>query len=354
MDVRLPDTKEKAMQGWFSKAETALSGNRPADAVACFDMVLREDPFSTRAYCGLSRAYWKQGRTEDALNSLTRALELQPDDRETILQCSKLFIELGKKDYADEILRSYAERNPWDAEVCSTMHLPAMNTTMGENQNGAGAAQIFRNQGIIEFERGKLDRAIYCFEMAIEKDPSLAEAHSDLGVVYQQSGNMGEALEHFYKALDLKPDDPEILSNSARALSQAGEIESAVELFRHYLRRCPEDAAAWGEYEELVRRGATTQWDSNADSPEVAGIYVETATKLMGAGDLPGAAEAVEKALKIKPDAPDAMYVLASLHNRIGQKEEAIGILERALEIEPLRKDCKKLLKSIRNGGSPA
>ena len=111
--------KEEFMHGWFNKAETALTANKPADAVSCFDMVLKDDPFNARAYSGLSRAYWEQGRTEDALNSLTRALELEPDDREIILQCSRIFGKLGKKDFADEVLESYMARNPQDVESLS-------------------------------------------------------------------------------------------------------------------------------------------------------------------------------------------------------------------------------------------
>lgn len=357
MEVRRPETacnpaKEESMQEWFEQGENALSKNRPADAVACFDKVLREDPFNARAYTGLSRAYWEQGRTEDALNSLTRALELEPNDREIILQCARLFGALGKKDFVDEVLKSYLERNPNDVEILSAMRSPCK-PVRAACPDESGTAEILRKQGVIEFERGRADRAVVCFEMAIEKDPALAEAHNDLGVICQQGGNLNEALGHFYRALELKPEDPEILGNSARALSQAGESEAAVELFRHYLRRCPEDEGAWSEYEAIVRQGAAVQWNSDAFSPEVARIYVDTATKLMGARDLSGAAEAVEKALRIKPGAPDAMFVLAVLHKEIGQPDEAVGILEQALEIDPSDADCRALLKSLRNGDGP-
>ncbi|MFZ2448511.1 MAG: tetratricopeptide repeat protein [Syntrophobacteraceae bacterium] len=370
--------KVESVRGLFNQAEAALSANRPVDAAACFDMVLRDDPFNAKAHSGLSRAYWEQGRTEDSLNSLTRALELEPNDRETVLQCSQVFGALGKSDFADEVLKSYLERNPGDAEARASMQprpasVPAAAGMVGAGMVGArtvggpmvggpmvGAAssrdfdasevaEIFRRQGVVQFECGRLDRAITCLEMALENNPAHAEAHSDLGIIYQRSGNIENALEHFYKALELNPEDPEILGNSARALSLAGETAAAADLFREYLRRRPEDEAAWGEYEELVRRSAVPQWESDSASPEVAGIYVETAKKLMGAGDLPGAAEAVEKALAIMPGAADAMLVLASLHNEVGQRDEAVSVLEHALELDPSSRDCEALLESIRN-----
>jgi len=345
--------KEEPMREWFDKGERALSKNRPADAVECFDKILREDPFDARAHTGLSRAYWEQGRTEDALNSLTRALELEPDDREIILQSVRVFGALGKQDFAEDVLRSYLERNPGDTGILSELDSPC-EPVRSACTNESSTAEILRKQGELEFERGRIDRAVVCFEMAIEKDPGLAEAHSDLGVICQQTGKLNEALEHFCRALELAPDDPAIIGNSARALSQAGESESAAELFRHYLRRRPEDEEAWSEYESVVKQGAATQWDSDACSPEVAGIYIETAMKLMDAQDLSGAAEAVERALRIVPGSPDAMFVLASLHNIIGQKDEAVSVLEQVLEADPSNKDCKALLKSIRNGDGPS
>jgi Tfp pilus assembly protein PilF len=71
---------------------------------------------------------------------------------------------------------------------------------------------------------------------------------------------------------------------------------------------------------------------------------------LRKAGDLAGAAEAVEKALKIEPAAPESLCVLASLHHAIGQKDEALKIIDEALLIDPSNARCSNLLKSIRNG----
>ena len=338
---------------WFAKGEAALSAERPDEAANCFGMVLKEDPFSARAHSGLSRAYWQQGKTEDALNSLTRALELEPDDRETVLQCSRVFDALGKKDFSMEVLQSYLARNPRDQLVQNEMDQldgPAKSDPVSD------VGEFFRKQGEIQVERGNLDHAIACFEMALENNPELAEAHNDLGVIRWRAGNLEKALEHFYKALDLKPEDPEILCNSARALSEAGRGDLAVSLFREYLRRRPEDANAWDEYEALVRETAAVDWKPEGLSHAVADIYVKTAKQLIDAGDFTGAAEVVDKALKIDGEGSEALFVLGSLHNAIGQTREATDILEHALLLDPAHRGSAALLKSIRkcNGGNGA
>ncbi len=334
-------------QGWLEKAEAALSAKKYAEAVGFFDSALRDDPFSAKAHCGISRAYWAQGRTEDALNSLTRSLELEPDDRETVLQCSTVFRALGKEDFAREVLRNFMERHPFDERIKSEVR--SFESESEVESDTVQSAEFLRKQGVIQFERGRIDRATACLEMAIELNPDLAEAHNDLGVVLLESGNVKEALEHLYQALELNSNDPEILCNSARALSHAGEMDTAIKMYREYLRVKPDDDETWEQYEELVRRSALPRWNGNTPSSEVAGIYVEMAKKLKDAGDLSGSAEAIEKALMIKPGTVDAMFVLASLHAEIGQRDDAADVLEQALLIDPSSTDCTALLKSIRN-----
>lgn len=331
---------------WFDRGVEALSASRPEEAEKCFDMVLRTDPFNARAHTGLGNAYWEQGRTEDALNSVTRALEIEPNDRETILVCSRIFDALGKKDYSLEVLQSYLARNPLD----ETVHAEIQKIAGPGEPPDAEAADFFRKQGEIRYKGGNLDHAIACYEMAIESNPGLAEAHSDLGVIHWERGNLESALEYFYKALELKSDDPEILGNCARALARAGETDSAAALFRQYLQHCPKDDGAWDDYEALIRQSAGGRWSAEGLSASVADIYVDAAKRLKDAGDLAGAAEAVEKALKIGPEASEALFVLASLHNAIGQNEEAETVLDRALQADPGHAESSALLKRIRNG----
>jgi tetratricopeptide (TPR) repeat protein len=330
----------------FTKAEAALLANRPTEAASCFGMVLKDDPFSARAHSGLSRAYWQQGKTEDALNSLTRALELEPNDRETVLQCSRIFDALGKKEFSREVLESYLTRNPQDQSMRKEMD----DLDESADSEPADIGEFFRKQGEVQFERGNLGHATACFEMAIENNPELAEAYSNLGVIQWKNGNLEAALEHLYKALDLKPEDPEILCNSARVLSQAGRADLSVPLFKEYLRRRPEDDEAWDEYESLILQASATQWKPEGLSPAVSDIYVKAAKQLLDAGDFNGAAEVIDKALRIGQGGSEALFVLGSLHNAIGQPDEAKSILEHALLVDPADVDSAALLKSIKNG----
>ncbi len=331
----------------FEQGESALCEGRYCEAEGHFGRVLRADPFNARAHRGLSDACWAQGKVEDALNSITRSLELEPGDRDTVLACTRIFKAFGKNDFSKEVLQSYLDKNPQDAEVRSRIE----SLTGPTNQNQSfDVAEVLLQQGESQFQRGNTAHAVACFEMAIEQNPRMALAYNNMGVILLESGKTMEALENFKKALDLKPGDQDILSNSARALAVAGQIDTAVEVQREYLRRCPENGQAWQEYEAMIRRIAGSKWRPDGLAGEVADIYLRTAEMLGKAGDLTGAGEAIERALKIEPEAPESLYVLAWLHCQIGQKDEAEGILDQALKIDPSHVRCSDLLKSIRNG----
>ncbi len=342
---------QDSTQEWFRKGQEALSGNKAAEAAEFFGMVLKDNPFSAEAHRALSKANWAQGKTEDALNSLTRALELDPNDREAVTECARLFSALGKSDFAMEVLQSYLDRNPLDDVVRSQVE--SLNEAKKTGQVLA-VAEFFKQQGEIQYERGNLAHATACFEMAIENDPGMASAHNSLGVIYWEGNNLEKALEHFYKAMELNPEDPEVLGNSARALAKAGESDTAVQVYREYLTRSPGDTGAWEEYESLIATSAAPKWSAEGLTEEVADIYIDVAKRLKDTGDLAGAADAIEKALKIRPEAIEALLVLASLHNAIGQVEDAEAILNQALLIDPSHLAGAEMLKAIRNGNGAA
>lgn len=335
-------------QNWVEKGKEALSEGNNAEAAGFFSKAIEADPFNAGAYAKLGGVYWAQGKTEDCLNSLLKALELEPGDRDTVVECVRVFTALGKEDFAKEVLEAYLGRNPYDEEIRSRLDALLKRSAQGGSPE---VAEFFNRQGEIQFERGNIAHAAACFEMAIEEDPRIGEAYNNLGVIELEAGKTSEALKNFLKALELRPEDGDIMANSARGLALAAQVDVAIDMYREYLRRFPKDNKAWEEFEALIRKSAGSAWRPDGLSSDVAEIYRRTAEELLNAGDLPGASEAVEKALKLKPEAPDSLYLLASLHCAIGQEAEARRALELALGIDPAHARCSDMLQSLENGG---
>jgi len=77
-------------------------------------------------------------------------------------------------------------------------------------------------------QAGELEAAEVCYRQAIELEPSLAAAHTNLGNLAHRRGAADEARKAYQRALDLDPDQPEARFNLANLLDELGETELAL------------------------------------------------------------------------------------------------------------------------------
>lgn len=77
-------------------------------------------------------------------------------------------------------------------------------------------------------EAGQLEAAEASYRQAIELEPSLAAAHTNLGNLAHRRGATDEARRAYQRALDLDPDQPEARFNLANLLDEIGETELAL------------------------------------------------------------------------------------------------------------------------------
>jgi tetratricopeptide (TPR) repeat protein len=77
-------------------------------------------------------------------------------------------------------------------------------------------------------EAGDLDQAERCYRHAIELEPSLAAAHTNLGNLAHRRGAADEARRSYQRALDVDPDQPEARFNLANLLDEIGETDLAL------------------------------------------------------------------------------------------------------------------------------
>jgi tetratricopeptide (TPR) repeat protein len=325
------------MEDWFTKGTTAFADGNMVDAGRYFEKALKRDPLNASAHNKLSIVHWKLGNLEDSLNHLTQALEWDPNDKDIIIHCCDVFRATGRAQDAEEILNAYVERNPWDNELRQHLeNLPRANSSHGQPFD---SAQFFVDQGQLQFEKGKRERARACFEIALEQNPNYAKAHSNLGVLSWQEGDLEKALEYLHKALQLDPEDFDILFNSAKALAAAGELDIASDLLKLYLQKNPRDEAGWEDYDAILRQNGGSQWKRESLTAEVADIYVRMGEELAQANDTLGAGQAFQRALQVDPTHVEPYYQLGRLHLELGQESEALAILSEGLRLHPDHKE---------------
>lgn len=75
---------------------------------------------------------------------------------------------------------------------------------------------------------GDLVLAEKCYWRALELEPSLAAAHTNLGNLAHRRGSVDDARRSYQRALDLDPDQPEARFNLANLLDEMGETDLAL------------------------------------------------------------------------------------------------------------------------------
>jgi tetratricopeptide (TPR) repeat protein len=77
-------------------------------------------------------------------------------------------------------------------------------------------------------EAGDAEQAERCYRQALELEPSLAAAHTNLGNLAHRRGALDEARRAYQRALDLDPEQPEARFNLANLHDEMGETDLAL------------------------------------------------------------------------------------------------------------------------------
>ena len=110
-------------------------------------------------------------------------------------------------------------------------------------------ANAVTNLGNIAYRRGDLEGAAKAYQRALAIDPNQPEAHYNLGYLRLEDGARESALSHFERALALDPGFADAHFNVALTLSELERSEEAEAHWRSYLSLEPT-----GPWAEVARR----------------------------------------------------------------------------------------------------
>lgn len=90
-------------------------------------------------------------------------------------------------------------------------------------------ANIYNARGIVYSENDEHDRAMACFDKAIELQPDYINAHYNRGLAYMRNGEVNKALSDYSGAIQFKRDYVAAYNNRGIAYQKKGEIIYAVQ-----------------------------------------------------------------------------------------------------------------------------
>lgn len=106
-----------------------IDSERLEEAELALSDAIKQNPDSTELLnlqaelkLKMGSIYWEKGDVETALEYLTKALEINPFGRNTVLKCGEVLTALEQNDIAKKLYSSYLQRNPDDEEVAQALN----------------------------------------------------------------------------------------------------------------------------------------------------------------------------------------------------------------------------------------
>lgn len=285
-------------------------------AVEAFREAIDASPNYTPAHVQLALAYQNQylndpitygGRLADALDIMTRAEQVDPND--ATIQNTKgiLYFESGSLDQA----RSSLER--------------AVELATGSGLSSRERSVIQVNLGRTYRDLGLLELAQAAFRRAVVLDPASASAHNNLGHVAYRLGDCDSAEYELSQAVSLAPNSLSTVSQLATALFECGDVAGSLPHFEHALTL-----------------------DGAVFAPP---LYTYLARAYQAQGRLADAVRFAQQGALLLPHTADAYYHLGQIYlarNAAGDVEAARDAFEYALELDPGYTDATQALNSLR------
>jgi tetratricopeptide (TPR) repeat protein len=90
------------------------------------------------------------------------------------------------------------------------------------------SAMAHYNLGIVLYNKGSIDPAITELKEAVKILPSYTDAHYNLGAVYQNTGRFSEAAQEYITVLQLSPGSADVYYNLGLIYTQSGLLDQAL------------------------------------------------------------------------------------------------------------------------------
>jgi serine/threonine-protein kinase len=219
-------------------------------AIECFNRTLAKDPGYAPALAQLANGY-----VSLALSSAVLPDEVMPRAKAAALRALEIDQSMPDAHAALALVRSLYDRDWLGAEqgfrlathiaprLPATAHWYAIGYLMPLGELDEAAARlglahqldplstiINTHMGVLAHMRGRHEEAIERLSMAIELDPKFYRAHWDLGRVYAHLSMFGEAFAELKKAKALGGGSPFRLGSLGYCLGRAGKKAEAVKI----------------------------------------------------------------------------------------------------------------------------
>jgi tetratricopeptide (TPR) repeat protein len=180
---------------------------------------------------------------------------------------------------------------------------------------------------------GRKDLAIRELQKAISLEPNSFECHYELGRIYFDTGSYVKAVKQLVQAKELDPSVVKVYHNLGLAYSAVGDNTKAVQNFEEGLKLNAKQVkpSAWPFIDYAAYLNSQNDFEKAKDLlVEATHIddswdqeFDELSKAYRGLGDIENAIDSLKRAIAINPRKPEYHYALARLYSQTHRRSEA-------------------------------
>lgn len=223
-------------------------GDLPA-AVTQFHAAIATGRAAFDVYYYLGAAYLRQGRTARAIEPLQAAIRKLPTYAPSYIDLARAHLALNQYDAAATVLREGLSRDPDNFQFHSHLGFIArarrdLGTARAEYERARALEprdfDVRMNLTSVYRDTGDVARAMAEVDAAIALRPDEADAHNQRGMLLGGAGRVSDAVAAFDRATRLVPGNPQFWFNLGLARHRAGDRKAAAEALRRALAVKPD------------------------------------------------------------------------------------------------------------------
>jgi TonB family protein len=331
---------------------------RDDEALAIYNEVAAQNTGFWPAQFNVGRIHLENGRYAEAVEALSNAQKLRPDDLVTVESLGIALTKHGRGAEAIPLLTRVVEKNTYVTESFYNL-----GEAYAVDQQWLKAADIFKQGadkygkdpngyyywGVMLFNADKLDEAFEAFQKVRRVDVTAKHVGAAFYIaeIYRLRGKLQDALAQYQVVLNLKPDEVESLFQAGYLSFKLGQRDPAQHLFKRLIDVNPVHAGGAANWAALEARENEVRKSRNEKTPGITlrnvvqanpgsvEAHINLGAQLITEEEYSEAVTVLEKAVSLRPGSPAAHYNLGLAQLKTRAFDRSVISNSKALELKP-------------------
>jgi tetratricopeptide (TPR) repeat protein len=325
---QLINAQPPAADGFLLRSVVEISRQRFTDAESDLRKAMELAPASPAPYVQMGAMRLAQKQFGEAEKLYEQALEKDPSSAEALRGLMAAYIQDKQLDKAlaaanDQIAKSPNNSSFYD--LLGTVLFESKKDTKGAETALRKAVDLDKNNsnalvklGKVQIAEGAADQALATYQQSIKDNPREVTFYILAGELYEARSQWDDAKGMYQQALNIQSDNPTASNNLAYLiLQQGGNVDLALAMAQTARRGIPDspnfaDTLGWAYYQKGVYKSAISLFQESLRLSEKQGgaddadVHYHLGLAYQKANQPALARQQLERALKIKPNSPDA------------------------------------------------